>query len=93
MPILLILTGDEIINVEWEGKQDLYSTEGIHTVRLRVQDEHELWSDWTKITFEVITSFTAATFTAAGRKGGGGPTQSQINVAYQGTALEGKVTI
>lgn len=44
--------GDKIVDYEWENKKDTYP-KGEHTVRLRVQDEHGLWSDWAEITFTV----------------------------------------
>lgn len=46
--------GDNIVNVEWEGKKNQYIQEGEYTVRLRVQDEKGLWSDWNEKTFNVV---------------------------------------
>jgi len=46
------IDGDAITNVEWQGKQDTY-TAGTYIVKLRVQDEHGLWSDWTSKSFTV----------------------------------------
>jgi len=43
--------GDTIINSEWQGKQDNYSTSGNYTVNLRVKDSKGLWSDWVSTTF------------------------------------------
>ena len=40
--------GRTIVATEWEGKQDVYSTEGSYTVKLRVQDSTGVWSDWTE---------------------------------------------
>jgi len=45
---------DTITNAEWQGKQDIYTTTGTYTVKLRVQDSNELWSDWVAITFIVL---------------------------------------
>lgn len=37
---------------EWENKQSTYEA-GQHTVRVRVQDSNDLWSDWKELTFNV----------------------------------------
>ena len=37
---------------EWENKQDSYEA-GQQTVRVRVQDSNDLWSDWKELTFTV----------------------------------------
>ena len=37
---------------EWENKQNSYEA-GRHTVRVRVQDSNDLWSDWKELTFTV----------------------------------------
>ena len=42
--------GLNIVDVEWENKQNTYA-EGVHTVRLRVMDEEEVWSEWVEKTF------------------------------------------
>jgi len=47
---------DEIINVEWSGKQSVYSTAGTYTVKLRVQDSKGMWSDWVQKSFNVVKS-------------------------------------
>lgn len=41
-----------IINTEWENKRSSYEV-GTHTVKVRVQNEYELFSEWASITFEV----------------------------------------
>jgi hypothetical protein len=77
------------------GKQKKSTyTEGTHTVKLRVKDSHSLWSSWTSVAF-TVKKFTPVTvkFTNAGATGRYGPTQSQVNSAYSGTVLAGKVTI
>lgn len=85
--------GDAIVEVQWENKKTKY-TAGTHTVKLRVKDAYGLWSNWTAVTF-TVKEFTAITvkFTNAGATGRYGPTQSQVNSAYSGTPLSGKVTI
>lgn len=49
--------GDGIVNAEWENKMDQYTTEGSHTIRLRVQDSEGYWSDWVEYTFIVTAAF------------------------------------
>jgi len=56
---------DKIINAEWNGKLDTY-TPGDHTVKLRVQDERNMWSDWVQITFNVVSPFTSKTYSYTG---------------------------
>jgi len=46
--------GSTITNVEWQGKQSMYTTEGNYTVKLRVQDSNGNWSDWVQKDFFVI---------------------------------------
>lgn len=46
--------GLEIVDAEWEGKQDKYETEGEYVVKLRVQNSAGIWSDWVEIKFYVI---------------------------------------
>jgi len=48
------IDGDTIKSVEWDNKQGTYTTAGTYTVKLRVQDEHDLWSDWISTTFNVV---------------------------------------
>jgi len=50
------IDGDTITNAEWQNNQDIYTTAGTYTVKLRVQDSRGLWSDWTDKTFDVIYS-------------------------------------
>jgi len=45
--------GDTIINAEWQGSQNIYTTAGTYTVNLRVKDSKGLWSDWVSSTFSV----------------------------------------
>lgn len=37
---------------EWDNKKETYEA-GQHTVRVRVQDSNDLWSDWKELTFNV----------------------------------------
>ena len=64
-------SGLEIIEAEWENKLEKYQ-EGNHTVKLRVQDEQGVWSDWVSKDFSV-EKFTevSRTFlnTSTGRSG------------------------
>ena len=48
--------GRTIVATEWEGKQDIYTTEGSYTVKLKVQDSTGVWSDWAEKSFAVISS-------------------------------------
>jgi len=58
--------GLNIVEVEWENKQDRYDA-GTHTVRLRVKDEKNIWSDWAEKTFTVENvSSTSKTFEYTG---------------------------
>lgn len=50
--------GDSIVNAEWKGKLNKYTTGGQKTVELRVQDSEGNWSDWVSKTFEVIDEYT-----------------------------------
>lgn len=45
--------GYKIVNREWEGNNVSYSIEGIYSVKLRVQDEKGVWSDWVEKKFFV----------------------------------------
>ena len=45
--------GKFIKNEQWENKQPTY-LQGVHTVRLRIQDSDDVWSQWTELTFTVI---------------------------------------
>lgn len=45
---------------EWENKQSTYEA-GQHTVRVRVQDSNDLWSDWKELTFNVNAVYQAPT--------------------------------
>jgi len=45
--------GDSIVNSEWDGKQDVYTTAGTYTVKLRVQDSKGSWSNWSEKTFTI----------------------------------------
>jgi len=47
--------GDAIVDSEWQGKQNIYTEEGTYTVKLRVQDNNELWSDWVETTIIIGT--------------------------------------
>lgn len=49
--------GDGIANVEWENKLEQYTSEGTHTIKLRVQDAEGYWSDWVEHTFTVAAAF------------------------------------
>jgi len=51
----IVSSGKTITNVQWEGKQAVYGTEGSYTVRLKVQDSTGLWSEWTEKTFAVFS--------------------------------------
>lgn len=41
---------------EWENKQERYEA-GRHTVRVRVQDSNDLWSDWKELSFNVAAVY------------------------------------
>ena len=47
--------GHAIVNAEWLGRQTTYPA-GTHTVQLRVQDSHGLWSGWVSRTFTVVAA-------------------------------------
>lgn len=47
------INGDEIVKIEWENNKKTYP-QGGHTVRLRVQDESGMWSEWVEKTFNVL---------------------------------------
>ena len=44
--------GYKIVNEEWINKKSTYPA-GTHTVKLRVQNEYNLWSAWKEVTFTV----------------------------------------
>lgn len=48
-----VAEGNEIRHEEWEGNKEIYSEPGRKTVRLRIQDRNENWSEWTEVHFEV----------------------------------------
>lgn len=45
---------------EWENKQERYEA-GRHTVRVRVQDSNDLWSDWMELSFNVAAVYQEPT--------------------------------
>lgn len=45
---------------EWDNKKETYEA-GQHTVRVRVQDSNDLWSDWKELTFNVNAVYQAPT--------------------------------
>ena len=48
---------NNIAEEQWENKQEYYSA-GLNTVRLRVKDDLNNWSQWTELTFVVLGSST-----------------------------------
>ena len=49
-----IISGNSsIADAQWEGKQDTYGAEGFYTVRLKVKDSNEIWSDWAEKTIKI----------------------------------------
>jgi hypothetical protein len=92
-----------ITQVEWKVNgtvvatpPSLFTKGGVYTVTLRVQNSSGVWSNYASQTFTVPNppvNGVPLTFTPAGASGAYGPTQAQINTAYNGTALNGKVTL
>lgn len=48
---------NSIVEEQWENKQEYYPA-GLNTVRLRVRDDLNNWSQWTEMTFVVLGSST-----------------------------------
>lgn len=48
---------NHIAEEQWENKQNYYPA-GLNTVRLRVKDDLNNWSQWTELTFVVVTAPT-----------------------------------
>lgn len=48
--------GDGLSEVEWEGKESKYTSEGTKTVRMRVKDNEGNWSEWTSKTFSIAAN-------------------------------------
>lgn len=61
--------GGSIVNAEWQGKQDVYPTEGQYTVKLRVQSDKGIWSDWVEKTFTVQVVKPVAVITMTPNQG------------------------
>ncbi|GGA22207.1 stalk domain-containing protein [Paenibacillus physcomitrellae] len=45
--------GQSIVNEEWTGRQEIFSTPGYYVVSYRVQDSAGNWSDWYSLTINV----------------------------------------
>ncbi|ANS74955.1 DNA-directed RNA polymerase subunit beta [Paenibacillus yonginensis] len=45
--------GQSIVNEEWTGRQEIFSTPGSYVVSYRVQDSAGNWSDWYSVTINV----------------------------------------
>jgi len=62
------IDADNIINAEWQNKQNIYATAGNYTIQLRVQDSKGDWSDWVSKNFNVsvyVPNLKTFSFTGA----------------------------
>lgn len=48
-----IVEEDRVVNVEWHNNEEYFTTEGTHTVKLRVMDKNFKWSEWTSVDIDV----------------------------------------
>lgn len=48
-----VVDGKTIVEEEWKNKKASYSVPGQYVVELRVKDNYDNWSEWTKVTLDI----------------------------------------
>lgn len=87
-PVYVDPDGDSIVETEWDGKSNTY-TQGLHVIKVRVQDSKGNWSDWYSKTISVEAPNLPPVIRSITMVPSNATTTSQLTFTYDAEDLDG----